>query len=73
MKIDKVIVRYGELRSCGYPSYSNKRLEVELSAQLEPGDIPAEVENKLLDFARTDVKRQFGDKDIEQGEMFKAL
>jgi len=62
MKIATVVVRYGELRSTGYPSYSNKRIEVELGAELEHGEIPRECKERLLAMAKQEVHLAFGDK-----------
>jgi len=61
MKIATVVVRYGELRSTGYPSFSNKRIEVELGAELEHGEIPRVCKEKLLAMAKTEVALAFGD------------
>lgn len=69
MKIDRVSVRYGELRSSGYPSFSNTRHEVELSATLTEGETTNEVRLKLRQLAKDCVKEAFGDKDAFQNEM----
>ncbi len=69
MKIDRVDVAYGELRSSGYPSFSNKRVEVTLGAKLEQGDIATVVEEKLFSHAKMIVKKRFGDTDAEQSEL----
>ncbi|HBR22546.1 MAG TPA: hypothetical protein DD713_08305 [Nitrospiraceae bacterium] len=69
MKIDRVDVTYGELRSAGYPSFSNKRIEVTLGAKLEQGDIANVVQDKLFTHAKTIVKKRFGDTDAEQTEI----
>ena len=61
MKIAQVSVCYGELRSTGYPSYSNKRNEVTLTAQLTEGETARNVKNRLAELARTEVQRLFGD------------
>lgn len=61
MKIAEISVRYGELRSTGYPSFSNKRIEVELGAILEHGEIPRECKEKLLALAKREVSIAFGD------------
>ena len=62
MKIDRVAVRYGELRSTGYPDFSNTRHEIELSASLESGETANDVKETLLRHAKAAVKRAFGDK-----------
>jgi len=61
MKIDSVSVRYSELRSTGYPTFSNKTCGIELSAQLDSGDRPAEIRDRLLMAARTSVSKMFAD------------
>lgn len=68
MKIAEISVRYGELRSTGYPSYSNKRIEVELGAVLEHGDIPRDCKDRLLALAKREVAIAFGDK-VSNDEM----
>jgi len=62
MKIEKITVRYGELRSTGYPSFNNKRVEVELCAALQPGEVPRQQKDRLLGHAMEAVKEAFGDK-----------
>ncbi len=69
MKLERVSVRYGELRSTGYPEFSNLRHEVEFTAEIEPGETAAQVEKKLSDLARTEVKKAFGDADASQCEL----
>ncbi|MDD5459748.1 MAG: hypothetical protein PHF37_10195 [Phycisphaerae bacterium] len=69
MKVNSIQVTYGELRSSGYPSFSNRRYEVTLSAVLQDGDIPEDVRRKLTDTAKGIVKREFGDNDV-QGQSF---
>jgi hypothetical protein len=69
MKISHVSVRYGELRSSGYPSFSNTRHEVELSASLEPGDTANDVKETLLRHAKSAVRRMFGDKASDEVQM----
>ena len=69
MKIDRVDITYGELRSSGYPSFSNKRIEVTLGAKLESGDVPEVIKERLLTLAKIAVKKEFGDKNPEQTEM----
>lgn len=71
MKISAVQVTYGELRSSGFPEFSNKRVEVTLSATLEQGDTAEQVKEKLYSHAREAVickfseqKRQGNDMDI---------
>lgn len=60
MKIDKVSIRYGELRSTGYPSFNNKRVEVEYSAIVEDGESVHAIEQYLLERAKSDVAHEFG-------------
>lgn len=69
MKIDSVAVTYGELRSSGYPNFSNRRVEITLSAKLEAGETAEQVKDRLYHHARTAVKTKFGDVDAEQTEM----
>lgn len=68
MKIDRVEVTYGELRSTGYPAFSNKRHEITLGATLETGETPSLVESRLRDLAMKEVKKAFGD-NVNQTEM----
>jgi hypothetical protein len=68
MKINHAEVTYGELRSAGYPSFSNKRIEVTLGAFLESGEDPESVKDRLYIMAKIAVKKKFGDK-AEQTEM----
>jgi len=63
MKIDRVQVTYGELRSTGYPEYSNKRYELTLSATIESGESAEHVRQKLTFLTQSLVKKEFGDKD----------
>ena len=60
MKIDRVTVRYGELKSTGYPTFSNKRAEVELSAMLESGETAQHAKDLLMQAARAAVWRELG-------------
>ena len=68
MKIDRVAVTYGELRSAGYPSFSNKRHEITLEAALEPNESARSVKDRLMELAKKDVRMAFGD-NVEQSEM----
>lgn len=61
MRIYQVGVTYGELRSSGYPNFSNTRHEVTLRAALEEGETAAEVAIRLEAYAKAEVKRRFGD------------
>ena len=69
MKIDSVAGTYGELRSSGYPNFSNKRIEVTLAARLETGETAEQVKERLFIHAKAAVKAKFGDQDSEQTEM----
>jgi hypothetical protein len=69
MKIDTVGVTYGELRSDGYPNFSNKRIEITLSAKLEQGETPEQAKDRLYDLAKGSVKAKFGDKNPYQSEL----
>lgn len=66
MRIHRVEVTYGELRSSGYPSFSNKRHEISLRATLEPGDSAKSAVERLHGYAKAEVQRLFGD--APQGE-----
>lgn len=68
MRIFQVAVTYGELRSTGYPSFSNTRHEVSLYARLEDGETAAETIAKLREAAKADVKRQFGDAPVDPND-----
>ena len=68
MKIDKIAVTYGELRSSGYPSFSNKRHEITLEAALEPGESARQVKDRLHELAKREVRLAFGD-NVDQTEM----
>jgi hypothetical protein len=61
MKIKKIAVTYGELRSQGFPNFSNKRYELTLEAILIPGEIPRAIKDKLTDIAKREVRIFFGD------------
>lgn len=69
MKIDRVTVRYGELRSSGYPNFSNSRNEIELSATLETGETANEVWHVLECLCKNRVKKAFGDKTLQENQM----
>ncbi len=64
MKIDRVAVRYGELRSGD--SFSNTRHEIELSAIIEKGETANEVKETLFRHAKVAVRREFGEKNEDQ-------
>jgi len=66
MKIDRVEVTYGELRS--FPGFSHKRYDLTLGATLETGETATGVELRLRDLAMREVKRRFGD-NVDQTEM----
>ncbi len=68
MQITRVTVRYGELRS-SRSSFSNTRWEVELTAELEPGDDPEVSAYELRTEAKDAVKQFFGDPDAGQREL----
>jgi hypothetical protein len=65
MIIHDVTIRYGELRSNGYPSFSNTRIEVELHSQLEPGEITQIAIDRLHAVAKTVVDRLFEVKEVK--------
>lgn len=58
MKINKVSVHYGELRSL---NFDNKRIEIGLSASVDPGESARKVELRLFELAKNEVKKLFGD------------
>ena len=68
MKIERVTVTYGELRSTGYPTFSNKRHELTLEATLEPGESARTVKDRLHELAKREVRVAFGD-NVNQTEM----
>lgn len=68
MKINKVSVTYGELRSVGYPSFSNKRYELTLEAELQQGDTARSVKQRLTEIANREVRKYFGD-NVDQTEL----
>jgi len=69
MKIKTVTVRYGELRSTGYPNFSNKTIAVELSADLEQGETANSAKEVLFRHAKNEVSRAFGDKVCDDNQM----
>jgi hypothetical protein len=71
MRIIRVGVTYGELRSTGYPSFSNVRHEASITAALEDGETGQDVIRKLEEFAKDEVKRRFGDATVAASEMEK--
>jgi len=68
MRITRVGVTYGELRSSGYPNFSNKKYEIVLIAALEEGETAREVKEKLTAQLQKEVKKFFGD-DIKDDEL----
>jgi UDP-N-acetylmuramyl pentapeptide synthase len=68
MKINRVEVTYGELRSTGYPTFSNKRHELTLGATLEAGESARAVHAKLSELAKREVRKAFGD-NVDQSEL----
>ena len=69
MVIETVTVTYGELRSRGYPDFSNNRHEVTLGARIEPSETAEEAKDKLFAYAKSAVKAKFGDANAAQTEM----
>ena len=61
MQIDRVHVVYGELRSTGYPNFSNKRFEVGYSAKISEDESIKDARRHLLEMAIKDVKILHGD------------
>jgi len=68
MKINRVEVTYGELRSEGYPTFSNRRYELTLGAELESGESARMAETRLFELAKREVRGMFGDI-VEQTEL----
>jgi hypothetical protein len=66
MKVRTIVVRYGETRSYR-SSYGNKKVEVELTADLEPGENQRVARRSLLESAQLQVRAEFGD-DVEDPE-----
>lgn len=69
MKITKVSIRYGELRSTGYPNFSNTRHEAELTATIEESETPKRIIERLQYLTRDIVKKAFGDPENPQTEL----
>lgn len=69
MKIGSVSVRYSELRSTGYPAFSNKACGIELAANLDSGDTAIIARDRLLKMARQSVAKMFAES--RGGEMVK--
>lgn len=67
MRITSVAVRYGELRSTGYPSFSNVRHEIEIAAEVDSDEPPAEVHNRLQQIAKAAVREAFGEANVWDG------
>jgi len=61
MRIFRVGITYGELRSTGYPAFSNTRQEVTLLDTLDEGETAAEAVDKLKAHAKAKVEQLFGD------------
>lgn len=59
MKIEKVVVEYSELRSCG--DFSNKKYGLAYEAKLETYENSDDVRRALMEQIVTDVKRLHGD------------
>jgi hypothetical protein len=68
MKINKVSVTYGELRSDGYPKFSNTRHELTLEACPEVGETPRHVMEQLRSVAKNEVRKAFGD-NVDNNQM----
>ena len=72
MKIYSVSVRYSELRSTGYPTFSNRTFGIELSANLDSGDTAVVARDRLLMSAKRSVAKMFKSADevvIDDSEM----
>jgi hypothetical protein len=61
MQITEVTLRYGELRSTGFPSFSNKRVEVEFHAELHPGETAQVAIDRLYSASKLTVNELFKD------------
>lgn len=68
MKVNQISVTYGELRSTGYPSFSNKRFEITLGATVDEGEDLTVCRMRLTDRAKSIVRKEFGDKDAIEGQ-----
>jgi hypothetical protein len=66
MKITSVSVRYSELRSTGYPNFSNKTCGIELSANLDSGDTAVIARDRLYEAARTAVAKMFAQSQVKE-------
>lgn len=69
MRINEVKVTYGQLRSTGYPAFSNTRHEITIGAILGPNDNPKEVREYLQALTKAKVRQAFGDPIEEQLEI----
>lgn len=63
MEITSISIEYGELRSTGYPNFSNKKYGISVSATLKPGESAKKAKELLTDRAIKEVKAFFGDPD----------
>jgi len=61
MKITKVGVEYGELRSTGYPNFSNVKHSCTLEAEVALSESAQEVRRHLVALAVREVKKLHGD------------
>ena len=59
MKINTVSVHYSELRSKGFPHYSNRTCGIELTAALDSGDTAVIARDRLFQAARLEVGKMF--------------
>jgi len=73
MKIKTVTVEYKELRSSGYPNFSNATYGMAYSAEIDDGENIDEVKRYLLEKAIREVKLLHGEKiDGMQLNLFKV-
>lgn len=65
MRITSIAVRYGELRSTA--SFSNVRHEIEIAAEVDSDEPPAEVHGRLQQIAKAAVREAFGEANVWDG------
>lgn len=62
MKINEVTIEYKELRSSGFPTFSNKTYGITYSAKLDDTDDADDIKRRLLAKAIKEVRLLHGDK-----------
>ena len=62
MEIKEITVEYSELRSSGYPNFSNKKYGLSVSATVGENETPKQVKDTITKNIIDQVKMFFGDK-----------